>query len=410
MNKKDKNLAPFGKYEGQPLEVLLADKPYCAWLVGQADLREQYPDLRDMIYKEHGNDIKTPNHNRMQAEYLTRDTMLKLFYLVNPEIFSHDKEYYVKCLDEYFVDKLPIVKSVCDRMNNRVFAITNMATEVSVISKNWALYGEKSYAVPVSPFKKYMDGREQEKYIFKNPVSLIVNDPEELYRNTILDFNLFYTFFDEFLSYLNASQFKHIKSCNRSFENKYNDVTIEIDFYEEIKPKFSARVEKFFERALYRHSSSNNETTNIPDFLHADWRYKNQKINSELYYIEIKPSIGDDYHAVLNQISNRREMNKMHFKQKASQNVRYLLVIGAYDGTGVSYENFKSIFKNEDIEVVLEAEIDNVKIPKIENDFRISFFEIPALNEIFNILDSVKKTIKSADECFVNRKNRASGF
>jgi hypothetical protein len=103
-------------------------------------------------------------------------------------------------------------------------------------------------------------------------------------------------------------------------------------------------------------------------------------------------------------------MNKMHFKQKASQTVRYLLIIGAYDGTGVSFENFKSIFKNEDIKVVLEKDIDNGNLPNIENDFRISPFEIPALNEIFNALDSVKKKIRSANDFFADRSNRASGF
>jgi hypothetical protein len=409
-NKKDKNLVPFGKYEGQTLEVLLADKSYCAWLVGQADLREQYPDLCDLIYKEHGNDINTPNHNRMQAEYLTEDTMLKLFYLVNPEIFSHDKKYYVRNLDDYFTDKMSIVKNVCESVSSRISEIKKMAAEVDSMSDNWNKGKKKSFTIPVSPFKKFTDGRKKEEYLFSSPVSLIVSNPEELYRNTVLDFELFYAFFEEFRKFLAESHFKQISPCKPSFENKYNDVTIEINFHEEIKPKFSSHVEKFFERALYRHSSSNIGTSNIPDFLHADWCYKNPKISSELYYIEIKPTIGDDYHTVLNQISKRREMNKVHFKQKASQTVRYLLVIGAYNGTGVSFENVKKIFKNEEIDVVLEKDIDSVKLPKIESDFRISPLEIFALNEIFNTLDSVKKTIRSADECFEDKKKRASGF
>ena len=409
-NKKDNNLVPFGRYEGQPIEVLLADKSYCAWMVGQASIREQYPELCDLAFKEHGTGLKTPGHNRMQAEYMTEEVSLSLFYMVNPKIFDHDKEYYVKHVDKYFADKLSIVKSVCERMSNRISEIKKLATEVHAMSKNWDLYGQKNFAVPVSPFKKYTDGREQEEYVFKNPVSLIVNDPEEIYRNTILDFELFYTFFEEFRSYLAESQFKQISPCKTSFEKKFNDVTIEIKYHEEINPKFSARVEKFFERALHRYPTENNEKHNCPDFLLAEWRYANPKKTSELYYVELKPSIGDDYHTVLNQISNRREMNKMHFKQNASQTVRYILVIGAYDGTGVSFENFKSIFKNEDIEVVLEKDIDNGNLPNIEIDFRISPFEIPALNEIFNALDSVKKTICSANEFFADRSNRASGF
>lgn len=409
-NKKDKTLVPFGKYVGQALEVLLADKSYCAWMAGQASIREQYPYLYSLVLNDPENDIKTPNHNRMQAEYLTEDTMLKLFYLVNPEIFSHDKKYYVSNLDDYFTDKMSIVKNVCESVSSRISEIKIMAHELTSISKNWNMREKKTFTIPVSPFKKYTDGRKQEEYLFSSPASLIVSNPEELYRNTVLDFELFYAFFEEFRSYLAESQFKQISPCKTSFEKKFNDVNIEIKSHEEISPKFSSRVEKFFERALHRYSTGKNEKHNYPDFLLAEWRYANPKKTSEMYYVELKPSIGDDYHTVLNQISNRREMNETHIKQKTSQNVRYILVIGVYDGTGVSFENVKRIFKTEEIDVVLEKDIDNVKLPKIECDFRISPFEIPALNEIFNILDSVKKTIRSANEFFADRTNRASGF
>jgi len=409
-NKKDKNLVPFGKYEGQPLEVLLADKSYCAWMAGQASIREQYPYLYSLVLNDPENDIKTPNHNRMQAEYLTEDTMLKLFYLVNPEIFSHEKKYYVRNLNDYFTDKMSIVKNVFESVSSRISEIKIMADEVASISENWNMRGKKSFTIPVSPFKKYTDGRKQEEYLFSSPASLIVSNPEELYRNTVRDFDLFHAFFEESRLYLAESQFKQISPCKISFEKKFNDVTIEIKHHEEINPKFSSRVEKFFGRALYRYSVGNNEQLNYPDFLLAEWRYANPKKTSELYYVELKPSIGDDYHTVLNQISNRREQNKMYIKQKASQNVRYILVIGVYDGTGVSFENVKSIFKSEEIDVVLEKDIENVKLPKIESDFRISHSELPALIEIFNILDSMKKTIRSTDECFADKNNRASGF
>ncbi|MBE1426957.1 hypothetical protein H4684_003641 [Desulfomicrobium macestii] len=409
-NKKDNNLVPFGRYEGQPIEVLLAEKSYCAWMVGQASIREQYPELCDLAFKEHGPGLKTPSHNRMQAEYMTEEVSLRLFYMVNPKIFNHDKEYYVHNLNDYFADKMPIVKMVCERMNNRISEIKKMAIEVASISENWNKNEKKSFTIPVSPFKNYTDGRTQEEFLFSTPASLIVSNPEELYRNTVRDFDLFYAFFEEFRSYLAESQFKQISPCKTSFEKKFNDVTIEITYHEEINPKFSARVEKFFERALHRYPTGNNEKHNYPDFLLADWRYANPKKTSELYYVELKPSIGDDYHMVLNQISNRREQNKKNIQQKRSQTVRYLLVIGAYDGTGVNFENVKKIFNNEEIDVVLEKDIDNVKLPKIESDFRISPFEIPALNEIFNDLDSVKKTIRSANEFFADRSNRASGF
>lgn len=407
-NKKDTTLVPFGKYAGQPLEVLLADKSYCAWMVGQASIREQYPELCNLTCNEHGNDIKTPNHNRMQAEYLTEETMLKLFYLVNPEIFRHNKKYYVQNLNDYFIEKMQIVKNVCECMNRRIFEIKKMAEEVATISKDWNMHGKRSFIIPVSPFKKYTDGRKQEEYVFKNPTSLIINEPRELYRNTIQDFELFYGFFDEFRSYLLGSHFEQINKCKPSFENKYNDVTVEINFHEEMKPKFSTSVEKFFDRALYRHSSRKNETINYPDFLNAEWRYANPSKTSELYYIELKPSIGDDYHTVLNQISHRRNMNKIAFKPKASQKVNYLLIIGAYDGTGVTFEDVKRIFKNEEIDIILELDIWNTTLPTIERNFSISPYEILTLNEIFCLLDSVKQSF--INDCSVDKNRMASGF
>ncbi len=268
-NKKDSNLVPFGRYEGQPIEVLLAEKSYCAWMVGQASIREQYPDLYNLILNDPENHIKTPSHNRMQAEYLSEDTMLKLFYLINPEIFGHDKHYYVRNLDYYFTEKMPIVMDVCECVSRRISEIKKMADEVATISKKWDTHEKKSFTIPVSPFTKYMDGRKQEEYLFNSPASLIVNNPEELYRNTVRDFELFCAFFEEFRSYLVNSQFKQINPCKTSFETKFNDVTIEIKYHEEINPKFSSRVEKFFERALHRYPTGNSEKHNFPDFLLA---------------------------------------------------------------------------------------------------------------------------------------------
>ncbi|MDR2560745.1 MAG: hypothetical protein LBC63_03105 [Holophagales bacterium] len=40
---------PFGKYKGQPLEVLIADKSYTAWLVAQDWFRERYQSIYQAI-------------------------------------------------------------------------------------------------------------------------------------------------------------------------------------------------------------------------------------------------------------------------------------------------------------------------------------------------------------------------
>lgn len=44
---------PFGKYRGQPVGKLLADRTYCRWLLTQDWLRQEYPELHRQL-REHG--------------------------------------------------------------------------------------------------------------------------------------------------------------------------------------------------------------------------------------------------------------------------------------------------------------------------------------------------------------------
>ena len=43
------NIVPFGKYKGQPVEVLAGDRAYCDWLTGQAWFRERYGNVYTLI-------------------------------------------------------------------------------------------------------------------------------------------------------------------------------------------------------------------------------------------------------------------------------------------------------------------------------------------------------------------------
>jgi uncharacterized protein (DUF3820 family) len=43
---------PFGKHRGEPIEQVLADANYCAWLLRQAWLAETYPRLHQALSQE----------------------------------------------------------------------------------------------------------------------------------------------------------------------------------------------------------------------------------------------------------------------------------------------------------------------------------------------------------------------
>lgn len=62
------DIVPFGKYKGQPVEDMLADEGYMAWLEAQPWFRERFSHL---LKKRDADAMsRTPVHNRLQALFL----------------------------------------------------------------------------------------------------------------------------------------------------------------------------------------------------------------------------------------------------------------------------------------------------------------------------------------------------
>lgn len=64
------NIINFGKYKGQPLEVLQNDKQYTDWLMGQDWFRDRYQGMYTLIVNNFGAPAETPEHNALQALFL----------------------------------------------------------------------------------------------------------------------------------------------------------------------------------------------------------------------------------------------------------------------------------------------------------------------------------------------------
>ena len=68
---KDMHLVPFGKYKGQPVEVMQMDTGYCDWLSKQDWFREQYGNVyNQVIINNFTEPSETPEHNRLQMRFL----------------------------------------------------------------------------------------------------------------------------------------------------------------------------------------------------------------------------------------------------------------------------------------------------------------------------------------------------
>lgn len=65
-------MIPFGKYKGQPIEVLEHDPQYADWLAQQDWVKDRYPQIVNIIINKFGENEETPDHNAMQAKFMDR--------------------------------------------------------------------------------------------------------------------------------------------------------------------------------------------------------------------------------------------------------------------------------------------------------------------------------------------------
>ena len=71
------NIVPFGKYRGQPVAVMLADRPYCEWALAQPGIRERYPTFVTIVVGGgRSPNALTPEHNKLQL--LFRDPVTRV--------------------------------------------------------------------------------------------------------------------------------------------------------------------------------------------------------------------------------------------------------------------------------------------------------------------------------------------
>lgn len=82
-------IVPFGKYKGQPVEVLASDPQYVEWLLSQSSIKIKYPDIISVIINNFQAPSETPEHNAIQVKFLDDNYRLKFAHYYVSE-HSHD--------------------------------------------------------------------------------------------------------------------------------------------------------------------------------------------------------------------------------------------------------------------------------------------------------------------------------
>lgn len=91
-NGNQPNIVPFGKYKGQPIDVLAQDPQYVEWMVGQGWFKDKYPQFYTIIINNFQEPSDTPEHNAIQAMFLDDELCARLLNLIGSTI-DVKKEY-----------------------------------------------------------------------------------------------------------------------------------------------------------------------------------------------------------------------------------------------------------------------------------------------------------------------------
>ena len=88
MNGND--IIPFGKYKGQPIEVLLNNPSYCHWLKEQEWFKEKFNNspIYQIIINNFGETEATPEHNALQIRFNDKDFCFALAKLCNYHLMT----------------------------------------------------------------------------------------------------------------------------------------------------------------------------------------------------------------------------------------------------------------------------------------------------------------------------------
>jgi hypothetical protein len=118
------DIVPFGKYRGQPVEVLRADPGYTQWLLAQDWFRDRFATIHTLIVNNFGEPSETPEHNALQAKFLDHHFCYALLRRVGPEWIKQDlRELLQRRIDWRRQEKHNAIRQLCNCAVDRQYSL-----------------------------------------------------------------------------------------------------------------------------------------------------------------------------------------------------------------------------------------------------------------------------------------------
>lgn len=114
------------------------------------------------------------------------------------------------------------------------------------------------------------------------------------------------------------------------------------------------------------------------NFYEGGWSNFSQESRTT-YFIEIKPTISDDFPAVLRQMKASMPCDGYNNYQKDKF---FVLLVGSYTGTSATREEFIEYFATQGYIVIFENDVENLILPNFDKELRVDDSIIEKINSI----------------------------
>jgi len=280
------NVIPFGKYQGRLVEDLLADDPaYLQWPIGQDWFRAKFTFLHQVIINRGAAPEETPEHNAMQVRFLDDDFCLRFIRCYRPDIDEMARK---------------ALQALLDRSRG--------ATQKEIAD---AKRQQERLQHDLTQHAEYAAGRVTYRP-YHSPETLRAE--LEKIADKILDLGMCLTF----LSGSNVASEIIKFDFLRVFEARGVDVALTVQ-------------------------------ATCPHYDLAATLAIQHQHRSDVLPIEIKPTVGDDYPAVLRQMK---------------RNESVALFVGEYTGKGATPEQFIKTMATANIRVIFARDVDAAGGPR----------------------------------------------
>lgn len=318
-------IVPFGKYKGQCITKLLADKQTLEWYKKQPGCLERYPVLYNIVVNQQitssSQNSKTPEHNKLQNLFLDPDNLSKL----RKALFkTHINDFEIKLNN--LIDDEDFIRLFGKHKKEDLMNFTHPGKVIFEDKYNWDMcfYINTQYISFDENGKdkiKYKEQYDIKKEEYMEKIQEKQKWRKESQRGGITD-----------------EKFKKI--CEEKYEDEFNE---HYRKYRDGDSYYKGFVEKYLSN--YEHTVSGYREHDI----------KLELLPNYLLCCEIKPILGDDYPEVLRKMKTQQNLSNNDKKWAKSDYIHYnkiyLLLIGSFKSTAASREQLIEIFKQSNINV-----------------------------------------------------------